>query len=656
MSTPLIAALLSAAAGVLFTGACLDRAGSNASRQPVSAPPPMADEALVDATVTVGTQDLGPMPQSLRAGVFTFAAVPPGYPVRLLTTELKPGAVETSLGHFVLRHAQNPDDAVRLVARLDEFLIEVDRSGGVLTFGFSKIPRWLSSRPNDFSPAMEDDTTPVAEVSPPRDYEEWAGLVERVVGHIKSLGIDARYKIGWEPNTPIWAGTDREFFEYYKYAVLGARRADPGAKVGGPGVTDLPPLKPFIQYCAQTPLPELGYDRLPIDFVAIHRFGAHPHTTYDLIVNKSRLWLEQNGYNANATEVYVAEWSDPPAFLDPAHDGPYTASYVVASMVAMDSAGVDLHSFTSLLDQERSESTEFNGSFGALTKSFVKKASYNALHAMSMLGERRINVTTDDDWVFAAAGRDGPDRVTVVMTNYLPRPDIMRRGAIEWLLLNGHTYAELGALGGEREVMDLISGRADPQGSSASPELKRSLVQLRREMREQSSTVNSRAKRPTNVQLRLEDLGWTGPARVTEYRVGAQHANAQANAAAIDQIVNAERQAIQQRVLQDMSRRLLAAGLSEDEVRMWDRFADASDKRRLREQLTGEQRQTLIRTVDRAMQILDEELTPAVERINSRDDVRLAPIRSGNVQIEPGKAFPVRMLPHEVVVLVFEKP
>ena len=108
----------------------------------------------------------------------------------------------------------------------------------------------------------------------------------------------------------------------YRFSVLGARRADPEDKIGGPAVAgweekgtrsagEHPFLYNFIRFAAETGIPELGLDRLPLDFIVWHQFdtdGRGEPLLFEKPVGEIRRWLEEFGYDP-ATELGISAWN-----------------------------------------------------------------------------------------------------------------------------------------------------------------------------------------------------------------------------------------------------------------------------------------------------------------------------------------------------------
>ncbi len=120
---------------------------------------------------------------------------------------------------------------------------------------------------------------------PPKDYAKWGELVFQWVKHsVEKYGraeVESWYWELWnEPNILYWRGTPEEYQKMYDYAVEGARRALPTAKVGGPHVAGggspggMRFSRAFFEHCLRGTNHATGQVGTPIDFVAFHAKGS----------------------------------------------------------------------------------------------------------------------------------------------------------------------------------------------------------------------------------------------------------------------------------------------------------------------------------------------------------------------------------------------
>lgn len=563
---------------LILSGTC----GCNYS----SAVTPLTHHVTVDVA-----KKSGEFPYLFRAGLFTFATIPPDYIQEKLFSDLKPGSIEIDLGGELIANSTSIADLTFLLSLLDDFLLNVNKHGGEIVFGFSRIPLWLSSNPAEKTAAMQGDETPVALVSPPKDYNQWASLVETVVSHMKKIGVTARYKIGWEPDSMIWQGTEEEFFKLYRYAVLGARRADPNARVGGPGVTEFGShwakpvdsgmmLEHFIQYCGKTPLPELGLKRLPIDFVAFHLFGGSPLTSYRVYSAMLRKWLKENGYGTD-TELFIGEWSELPDPFSMEREGPYLASYIVASLAAMDSAGIDRQSFTSLMDQQIRSDTEFGGGLGLFTKDYIIRPSFNAFRALGMLEGKRLSAQSDDPFIPVLASSGKNSEIIVMVANYIPTQRVLARTFLDRLLEKGYRIEELRRYSRSIDTLDkILAGTIDISRYKLPNRLQTDILTIREDLLKLASEVKPRVKNNTRINLELKGLE-PGSYKVRKYLIDSRHGNSFSLKEKIDDFIS-----MKKKISKEVTGGVFAReGYRNKDLERFKEFTEAKDRYSFRKEL-----------------------------------------------------------------------
>ena len=163
-------------------------------------------------------------------------------------------------------------------------IFDVYKANGVRPFvelGF--MPKDLSSSTEQY----EHDyprTVSGAVQAPPKDYAMWEDLIEHVVAHfVQRYGraqVATWYFEVWnEPDIGYWQGTEKDYLKLYDYAVAGARKALPGAIVGGPASTgpgspkSQAMLKDFLAHCANDKSAATG-GPIPLDFISFHPKGG----------------------------------------------------------------------------------------------------------------------------------------------------------------------------------------------------------------------------------------------------------------------------------------------------------------------------------------------------------------------------------------------
>ncbi|MFZ5907809.1 MAG: GH39 family glycosyl hydrolase [Nitrospirota bacterium] len=485
------------------------------------------------------SKNMGDLPYLFRGGVFNGNVVPKGYILEKFLEDIKPGAVEFYLAHTTLRPSANMEDLKRRLSEWDEAAKKVVARGGEVFVEIDAMPWWLTSNNSrrPVNPAIGDHT-PVGSLSPPKDYNKWADLVEAIVSHFnKKLGIRAKYIIWGEPDTVWWQGTDEEYFKLYRYAVLGAKRADKDAEIGGPAVSvwngkkkenEKPLIYRFIKYAAQTPLPEAGLKRLPVDFINWHQFNADPLApkSYSEPAEKIRGWLGENGYRRD-TELLVGEWiiwqhfGKEHGFSNVEHDNEVNASYIVSSLIAMDAAGIQKHSYAYLVDSVPGK--EFVGDFGLFTKRGIIKASFNAFAMISMLEGKRIRIDNNDLTVRGVASRK-EGKISILLSNFVPYGKMILGTQLRQLREKGYTKNDMKRYGLTPEKLrDVAAGKTSVESLNLPGKIKADLKEAQAEVRK----YRDREAMQINVQVNFQN-GLSGKYRYEKYLIDATHGNSYA--------------------------------------------------------------------------------------------------------------------------------
>lgn len=595
------------------------------------------------ATVEVNAgQEVGPLPYLFRAGMFAFG-VESGYRAYLqkrFFQDLKPGAVEVSTIQFLppSRSFEDLVQRMRSQPEYDAFLKGVEARGGKVVIPIFGMPRWLSSKPNDDKPVESGEWMSVWGASPPRDYEKWAEVVQAIVGYYSNtLGLHAVYKVWWEPEGSRWQGTEEEFFKLYEYTVIGARRANKNALVGGPSPASWdsvfwrdreqqhkqPMLHNFIEYCAKTPVPELGLQRVPIDLLVWHQFQSDPLSGFRRATATIRGWLKQAGY-PETTPTLIGEWNTWreykfPQIFSPERDTTYTASYVIAALVGMDRAGITYHSFTSLIEQQPQDfQGEFGGDFGIFTKSLIIKPVYNAFRMLSYLEDKRVEVEVQDPFL-SAIGTRGKDSVVVLIANFIPDDGMLREAAAALLAEKGHTVQELAGYGLTRErLRQLVAefrqkGTFDLEGLRVPEPVKRDLTEIAAHLR----PALARARQSVTADLVLRNVP-LGMVRYERYLIDATHSNSYAVRNQVQDWLVAGRHAAQE----NTERTLLQRGRSPQEIE------------RLKRLLRGggaQLRQSANPDVRAALTLYRDQIAAALDRINDSPQVALQRVEEKSI-------------------------
>ena len=366
------------------------------------------------------------------------------------------------------------------------------------------MPEALSSKPQPYQHEWKPGGR--ASIStgwayPPRDYAKWGELVFQWVKHsVEKYGrgeVESWYWELWnEPNILYWRGTPEEYQKMYDFAVDGARRALPTAKVGGPHVAGggsdggMKFSRAFFEHCLRGKNHATGQVGTPIDFVAFHAKGSPSVVDGHVRMGISNQLRDiDGGFSVIASfpelkdkPIVIGE-SDPdgcaacPSSLYPQNGyrnstlyASYTAASFARKYTLADRRGVNL--------------------LGAVTWAFeFEDQPYFA--GFRVLSTNGVDLPVLN--VFRMFGLMGGDRLAVESTGEVPLDAILR-----------------GGVRAEKPDVAALASRKDGELSI--------LIWNYHD--------DDKPAPPSPVELTLENLGFDGAVLLHHYRIDADHSNA----------------------------------------------------------------------------------------------------------------------------------
>jgi len=267
-------------------------------------------------------------------------------------------------------------------------------------------------------------------ITPPRDYLQWATLIRKLVSHwVERYGVrEVRewfFEVWNEPNLKaFWTGTQAHYFKLYRHTIYAIKSIDGALQVGGPATAANEWIEEFLDYCEKK--------RLPADFVSTHHyptdaFGEEGDDTLTQLAKSQRSILREQTQDAKrrarGKPLYYTEWnasSNPRVSL---HDKPYSAAFAVKTIMEANGLveGYSFWTFSDIFEENYFPAKPFHGGFGLLNLHGIPKPAYRAFGLLHSLGNESLLVDglheTVDAWVVR-----GVNRTTVLLTNHaLPR-------------------------------------------------------------------------------------------------------------------------------------------------------------------------------------------------------------------------------------------
>jgi xylan 1,4-beta-xylosidase len=264
-----------------------------------------------------------------------------------------------------------------------------------------------------------------ANVTPPKDYKEWARLIEQLVSHwverYGELEVSKWFFEVWnEPNLKkFWSGTQRDYFKLYRYTAEAIKKVSPSFKVGGPATAKSEWIEEFVDFCDR--------NDVAADFVSTHYYpndGYEQDVDTDLQLFKSQRGImrevAQNTRNHSGNRpVYYTEWNSSSTLWDPLHDEPYAAAFVASTIMEANGLvdGYSFWTFSDIFEEKYLPSVPFHGGFGLLTLHGIPKPAYRAFQLLHDLGDRQSLVDGLHETVDCSVIQKDSS-VTLLLTNY----------------------------------------------------------------------------------------------------------------------------------------------------------------------------------------------------------------------------------------------
>jgi xylan 1,4-beta-xylosidase len=249
-------------------------------------------------------------------------------------------------------------------------------------------------------------------VTPPKDYVKWEGLIRNLTQHFtERYGADEvktwYFEVWNEPNlSSFWAGTQEEYFKLYTHSVKAIKSVNQNYRVGGPGTAGAAWESEMIDFCKK--------NSLPIDFVSTHSYGVKQGYLDEFgnsgtVLSKDPMAVSgdilQSRKEISAStmpdlELHYTEWSASYTPSDPIHDSYHEAAYILQKIKQVGNAATSMSYwvFTDIFEESAPRFTPFHGGFGLLNTQGINKAAFYAYKYMNMLGNKELVNSDSSSW------------------------------------------------------------------------------------------------------------------------------------------------------------------------------------------------------------------------------------------------------------------
>jgi len=251
-----------------------------------------------------------------------------------------------------------------------------------------------------------------ANITPPKDYNKWAGLITALTKHWTERYGEAEVKQWYfevwnEPNLQyFWSGTQADYFHLYQVTANAVKSVSKSYRVGGPATAEHAWIPELIKYCTD--------HKLPIDFISTHTYGIDKGS-FD--ANGIQTYLSKRDSSVYGTvigsrkeidhsqlpklELHYTEWSASYTPTDPIHDSYHEASYILDKLKKTGTAANSMSywTFTDIFEENGPRYSPFHGGFGLINYQDINKPAFYAYQYLNKLGRHELKSTDPASWV-----------------------------------------------------------------------------------------------------------------------------------------------------------------------------------------------------------------------------------------------------------------
>ena len=241
-------------------------------------------------------------------------------------------------------------------------------------------------------------------VSPPKSYEKWDGLITAFARNlVERYGVDEvsqwYFEVWNEPNIDFWGGVpnQRSYFELYDHTARDLKAVDSRLRVGGPATAAAQWVDAFLKHTTD--------NNIPVDFVSSHgyaddtvenMFSPSDNVPPDLPMDQrvcraiTKVRNQMKAAGKPAMPLFWTEWNVP------GHDESRDTTYVgpaLANTIRQCDGLVDMMSFwifSDVFEEGGPGPRPFIGQFGLRAEFGINKPSYYGFSLLHQLGDKRI--------------------------------------------------------------------------------------------------------------------------------------------------------------------------------------------------------------------------------------------------------------------------
>jgi xylan 1,4-beta-xylosidase len=277
-------------------------------------------------------------------------------------------------------------------------------------------------------------------VSPPKDWNKWDGLVTAFAQHlIDRYGIDEvsqwYFEMWNEPNIDFWVGEPKQktYFELYDHSARALKKVSSRLRAGGPATAQAAWADAFIQHCAQ--------NHIPVDFVSTHVYGNDSaqdvfHTSENIPRNQMVCRAVKKVHDQIAASPmpqlpllwseFNASYKNEPDVTDSTYMGPWMANTIRLCDGLVNE--MSYWTFSDVFEEQGVVKEPFYGGYGLIAERGIPKPVFNAFKVLHHLGSERLPVESDSAlvtrdkngaleiavWNLTPPGESGPEKTFII--------------------------------------------------------------------------------------------------------------------------------------------------------------------------------------------------------------------------------------------------
>jgi len=250
-------------------------------------------------------------------------------------------------------------------------------------------------------------------VTPPKDYDKWAGLIRNLVQHFTDrYGTDEvktwYFEVWNEPNLSpgFWTGSQKDYFKLYSYTAKAVKSVNEEYRVGGPATAGAGWVPETISYCAD--------NHVPIDFISTHSYGVNQgfldeYGHSGTVLSKDPMGVSGDVLKTRSQiaassmpnlQLHYTEWSASYTPSDPIHDSYHEAAYVLQKLKQVGNAANSMSYwvFTDIFEEPGPRFEPFHGGFGMETIQGINKPVFYAYQFLNRLGNMELANSDSTSW------------------------------------------------------------------------------------------------------------------------------------------------------------------------------------------------------------------------------------------------------------------